>query len=215
MKSYKQFINESKLDIHSICQKYGIDADYTINEDGSIDVDGDVWLNNFNLTKLPLKFGNVSGRFDCSDNQLTTLEGSPERVGENFDCSNNKLTTLYGGPQNVGAFNCGQNQLTTLEGSPQIIDAFFHCKNNQITDFRGFPEFFEGIFYCEENPIEEIYLLFLEEDQIFVDSRCIRWINEFDVIQGNKVIMDRLEEVFHQLGMEIPEEIELPSYEII
>jgi len=27
--------------------------------------------------------------------------------------------------------------------------------------------------------------------------------------------MDRLEEVFHQLGMEIPEEIELPSYEII
>jgi Leucine-rich repeat (LRR) protein len=215
MKSYKEFISESKLDIHSICQKYGIDADYTINEDGSIDVDGNVWLNNFNLTKLPLKFGNVSGRFDCSDNQLTTLEGSPERVGENFDCSNNKLTSLYGGPQNVGAFSCGQNQLTSLEGSPQIIDAFVHCKNNQITDFRGVPEFFEGIFYCEENSIEEIYLLFLEEDQIFVDSRCIRWINEFDVIQGNKVIMDRLEEVFHQLGMEIPEEIELPSYEII
>jgi len=44
---------------------------------------------------------------------------------------------------------------------------------------------------------------------------CIKWINEFDVIQGNKVIMDRLEEVFHQLDMEIPEEIEFEYYEII
>jgi hypothetical protein len=40
-------------------------------------------------------------------------------------------------------------------------------------------------------------------------------LNEFDVIQGNKVIMDRLEEVFYQLGMDVPENINLPSYEII
>ena len=36
MKSYKEF-NESKTDIHSICEKWGI-KNYTINPDGSIDV---------------------------------------------------------------------------------------------------------------------------------------------------------------------------------
>jgi hypothetical protein len=40
-------------------------------------------------------------------------------------------------------------------------------------------------------------------------------INEYDVIQGNKVILDRLEEVFYQLGMTPPEDIKLKNYEII
>jgi hypothetical protein len=75
-------------------------------------------------------------------------------------------------------------------------------------------EFFEGYFYCEENPIEEIYTLFLQEDSIN-DSKCIQWINEFDVIRGNKVIMDRLEEVFHQLNMMMPENIKFKSYKVI
>lgn len=33
---------DSKKDIHSICKKYGI-KNYSINEDGSIDVDGNVF----------------------------------------------------------------------------------------------------------------------------------------------------------------------------
>ena len=117
------------------------------------------------------------------------------------------------------------NELKSLVGCPEIIGDNFYCRENQITDFRGVPEFFEGLFYCEGNPIEEIYRLFIKEDKHITDfsllygldglSKCIKWINEFDVIQGNKVIMDRLEEVFYQLGMDVPENIELPSYEII
>jgi hypothetical protein len=203
------------LDVSSICEKYGI-KNYTINEDRSIDVDGSVDLINFNLHKLPLKFGNVSGSFYCSNNQLTSLEGCPESVGGSFYCSNNQLTSLEGSPKTVdGDFVCIGNELTSLVESPESVGGDFLCSHNQITDFRGFPEFFEGYFYCEENSIEEIYLLFLEEDKIFVDSRCIRWINEFDVIQDNKVVLDSLEEVFHQLGMEIPENITLDNYEII
>jgi len=33
----------------------------------------------------------VTGEFDCSYNNLTTLEGSPSTVGGYFDCSNNKV----------------------------------------------------------------------------------------------------------------------------
>jgi len=185
MKSYKQFIRESKTDIDSICQNYGI-MNYTINPDGSIDVEGSVILSSELLTIIPLKFGTVTRDFDCYNIKLTSLEGSPKKVGGDFDCHN--------------------NQLTSLVGCPEVIGGNINCRFNKITDFKGVSEFFEGLFYCEENPIEEIYTLFLQEDSIN-DSKCIQWINEFDVIQGDTVIMDRLEEVFHQLGMDIPQSV--------
>lgn len=228
MKSYKEFIRESKRDIHSICSEYGIN-DYTVNPDGSIDVDGNIILSydfeRGELSKIPLKFGNIIGDFECDRNQLTTLKGSPKSVVGNFDCSGNKLTSLEYCPESVGGnFYCGYNKLISLEGLPEI-GGYLNCRHNQITDFQGVPEFFEGYFYCEGNPIEEIYRLFLQEDKHIGDfsllygldglSKCIKWINEFDVIQGNKVIMDRLEEVFCQLGMDVPENLTFKHYEII
>ena len=223
MKSYKQFIRESNID--SICQNYGI-MNYTINPDGSIDVEGSVILSSELLTIIPLKFGEVTRDFDCDRNQLTSLEGSPKKVGGYFDCHNNQLTSLVGCPEVIGGdFDCSRNELKSLVGCPEIIGDNFYCRDNQITDFRGVPEFFEGLFYCEGNPIEEIYRLFIQEDKHITDfsllygldglSKCIKWINEFDVIQGNKVIMDRLEEVFHQLGMDVPENLKFKNYEII
>jgi len=53
---------ESFTDIDSICKQYNI-KNYTINSDGSIDVDGNVSLSN--ITQLPLKFGKVTGSFNC------------------------------------------------------------------------------------------------------------------------------------------------------
>ena len=209
MKSYKQFIRESKRDIHSICDEYGI-MNYTINPDGSIDVDGNIILSydfeRGELSKIPLKFAKVIGDFECDRNQLTTLKGSPRSVVGNFDCSGNQLTSLEYCPESVGGnFDCHSNQLTSLEGLSEI-GGYINCRRNQIIDFRGVSEFFEGYFYCEENPIEEIYTLFLQENHVD-DSKCIQWINEFDVIQGDKIVLDRLEEVFHQLGMDIPQSV--------
>ena len=45
--------------IDQICIKYNI-KNYSINPDGSVDVNGDVDLSNKNLEKLPLFFGSVS-----------------------------------------------------------------------------------------------------------------------------------------------------------
>ena len=94
--NYKQFINESRQDIDSICQKYGI-KNYTINEDGSIDVDGDVDLSNRKLIELPLKFRNVNGNFYCSWNELTSLEGFPTlfRATMVIDISDNPVKEVY------------------------------------------------------------------------------------------------------------------------
>src|SRR5208283_1797550 len=74
---------------------YGV-KNYVINDDLTIDVNGNVNLTNKNLTKFPdfIKFNHVSGYFDCYHNQLTSLKGCPSSVDNYFDCRNNQLTSL-------------------------------------------------------------------------------------------------------------------------
>jgi len=160
--------------IHGICRKYDIRR-YTINDNHTIDVDGNVYMGNEDFTRIPLKFISVSGHFLCGYNQLKTLEGSPEYVGGSFGCSNNKLTSLEGGPKRVeGGFNCRDNKLTTLEGSPEYVsrgfccsfnqlttlvggpfsvDLDFDCRNNKLTTLEGAPKYVGGNIICYENPL--------------------------------------------------------------
>jgi hypothetical protein len=102
---------KKEMNIENICQEYDI-QNYTINSDGTVDVDGIVDLSRRNLSKLPLKFGRVTGSFYCGNNQLTSLEGCPNEV--------------------VGSFDCCLNQLTTLEGCPKVVGGNFNCKNNPL-----------------------------------------------------------------------------------
>ncbi len=119
--------------ISEICKEYSIE-NYTINDDGSIDVNGRVDLRRGGLTELPLKFGIVNGSFYCSVNKLTTLKGCPKYVGGYFDCSNNELTSLEFCPEEVGeSFNCMLNKLTSLEYSPIKINNDFNCNDNYLT----------------------------------------------------------------------------------
>ena len=128
----KSFNENIKSDIDSICKEYYIE-NYTICSDGSIDVNGSVYLNDRNLNKLPLKFNIVSGFFDCSHNKLTTLEGSPKKIGGSFYCGSNKLTSLEGCTKEVGGhFDCSFNQLTTLEGGPTKMGGHFNLFNNPL-----------------------------------------------------------------------------------
>ncbi len=55
--------------INYICDQYGI-SNYSINEDMSVSVDGDVFLYKMDLIEIPIKFKKVSGYFDCSCNGL-------------------------------------------------------------------------------------------------------------------------------------------------
>ena len=69
-------------------------------------------LRQMNLNKLPdiLKNVNVGGPFNCSVNNLTTLENAPKSVDESFYSSGNELTSLVGAPKYVGGiFVCNNN----------------------------------------------------------------------------------------------------------
>jgi hypothetical protein len=120
---------ENFNEIHKICQEYGI-RNYTINTDGTIDVDGGVDLSFRELTKLPLKFRNVGGHFNCAANNLTTLEGAPKLVSGYFNCSYNKLTTLVGAPQSVGGhFYCYNNPFAVIRKMFPNDKEFFNANN--------------------------------------------------------------------------------------
>ena len=74
------------------------------------------------VTLFDLSDVEVTGDFDCSNNYLTNLEGSPHTVGGKFNCNKNNLTSLKGGPRIVnGDFDCYNNNLTSLAGIPKIV----------------------------------------------------------------------------------------------
>lgn len=141
----------------AVCRKFNI-QNYSINPDGSIDVDGDVDIYSKGVTQLPFKFNKVTGDFDCRCNKLTSLDGSPKILGGSLYCSNNKLTALHGLPESIsGNFNCGYNRLTSLEGGPKTVGGHYCCSVNNISDLVGVPESIGGEFICIGNYLTSTY----------------------------------------------------------
>jgi hypothetical protein len=224
MKYLKLF--ESHSEIESICKKFNI-KNWKLNSDGGIDVDGNVHLNELKLTELPLKFGKVSGSFNCSYNNLVSLEGVPKEVGAGFYCSFNKLTSLEGSPIEVGGdFYCSFNKLTSLEGSPievggdfycatnklitlegalRDVGGDFNCSENQLTSLEGGPRGVAGNFYCRMNPIWEVYRLF-PDWKSYLDSQ------DYDYLRGTTIIKWKFQEALDELGIELPESIKGYKY---
>lgn len=84
---------------------------YNFTDDGIIvDYDDDVVFKDDmdSLTNGIFQWGYVSGFFNCSHNNLKSLEGAPEKVGGSFACNYCKsLESLEGAPKEVGGwFNC-------------------------------------------------------------------------------------------------------------
>ena len=108
VKSYKIFesIDDQFLKTYEEVVRWLGDYDigkYTINKDLTVDVDGDVDLDDFNLKYLPVQFGKVNGYFFCDKNNLNSLKGCPIEIKEEFACSVNEIYNLDGFPKNIGS----------------------------------------------------------------------------------------------------------------
>lgn len=143
--------------ITEICKNYKI-KNYNVNDDGTIDVDGNVNLYNTQnpLTELPLAFNKVSGNFVCDNHHLSSLSGSPKEVGGDFRVNYNQLTSLDGGPELVyGFYNCIGNKLTSLEHCPIYFGKY------KLLDFRGNQVTAQSIIALESSkfyPVIESYI---------------------------------------------------------
>jgi len=188
LKKFESFKNEES--IKDLCSKYEI-GNYQIRDDGSIDVEGGVWLQGKisynrlrrensgvlgNLKKLPLIFNKVSGGFDCNENKLTTLKGCPKEA-DRFDCSRNPITSFKHSPEKVKSFSADYTFITSLEGLENIhIDDFLSVNNcYSLYTLKGFPKKVSR-FFISGTPINSIYYKFIED----IDN--IHNFNSFDVI---------------------------------
>ena len=86
--AYVKIDTSSKEGVKQFLNLIGI-KEYTINEDLSVDVEGNVDISGKGLGTIPVKFGRVGGYFTCHSNRLTSLQGSPQEVGGSFYCSSN------------------------------------------------------------------------------------------------------------------------------
>ncbi|MCK9477055.1 MAG: hypothetical protein M0R46_14105 [Candidatus Muirbacterium halophilum] len=181
LKNFNENINSSE--IKAICKKYNI-KNYTINDDGSIDVDGEVDLYNKKLKALPLKFRKVSGNFDCGYNKLTSLKGSPQSIG--------------------GYFSCCDNQLTSLVGAPKRVGGIFWCNSNNLKNIDYLPKYYKELS-ISHNPITKII-------KLITTSNVYGWITnredkdlimdfiDREIIQQDKLLVNRLVEFLDDIG---------------
>jgi len=185
MKYIKLFENyQSESEVAEICKKFDIKNWSLV--DGLVNVDGGVDLSMMGLTELPLKFGRVTGSFDCAYNKLTSLEGCPRSVGGNFDCEENKLTSLVGCPRSVGGT--------------------FYCRDNKIREFTGI-KYIGGLLFCSRNPIKNIWHIIsptLEWDEDQMDL-----FEDLSVIQddGEAVAIERLNFFLEEIGRPTVEKV--------
>jgi hypothetical protein len=86
---------------------------YIINNDLTIDVDGQVNLLGRRLTKIPsfIQFNKVRSYFSIARNQLISLRGCPYYVGNNFYCDFNELKSLKYMPKYIGNYLFCNNNL--------------------------------------------------------------------------------------------------------
>jgi len=129
---------------------------YTINDDLTVDVDGDVDLSGKTPYRLPVKFKVVTGDFDISDNDLVTLDGSPICC-LNFKAYRNQITDLIGGPHYVlGNYNVSENRLSSLKGMAFEIDGLLVLKNNRLECLDLLPLGLGDGIMATDNPLREI-----------------------------------------------------------
>lgn len=148
-----------KKDIELWLKKMGIN-NYNINDDLTVDVDGNVDLSGREIDSIPAQFGKVYGDFNVDKNKLTSLKGCPEIVMGSFCCSLNDLTSLDYCPKRIGEnFSCYRNQLTSLSGMPKKINCNFICSQNPIITFDGIAENIGGDLGMDNLEINEEELL--------------------------------------------------------
>jgi hypothetical protein len=144
------FLNESTKGTWSINRKTGL-----------VDIDGNFRYHGEEGKELKdfkgVRFGVVTGDFDCCHNNLTSLVGAPQKVGGDFHCGGGHLTSLVGAPRKVGGyFHCHRNNLTSLVGAPQVVKGDFHCESNNLTSLEGAPQEVGGAFNCSRNKLTSL-----------------------------------------------------------
>ena len=110
----------------SFCKEIIIFHKFKVNDKGEVSTIGSISF--YQHPKFDSFMGvqfadlNHDNDFILTHNELTSLKGSPKKVGGNFYVEGCKLKDLEGAPEYVGGdFSCKGNPLTSLKGMPKVI----------------------------------------------------------------------------------------------
>lgn len=56
----------------------------------------------------------------------------PKIVEDTFNCGSNELESLEGGPNIVGDYYCNNNKLISLNGISEVVNGLFNASNNKL-----------------------------------------------------------------------------------
>jgi len=126
--------------------------DLYLDQDNTWSSRGDLIIQKYEFTKLPLQFGHIQGSFNCNFNQLTSLEGAPKVVDGHFSANNNQLTNLEHLPQKIGgSILLEENELTCIQGLPETVNNTLSLFSNKLTSLEGCSKTVLSSFSCSRN----------------------------------------------------------------
>lgn len=152
---------------------------WTLNSNGEIDVDGDVYMENMNLTEIPVKFGIVCGNFICTNNKLTTLKNYPHTMGVTsfFHIYGNNLTEYFKSIKESD-FTWWEklDWLWILEEYPFLINIAKRYLSGDILDTILFRISQTKEFYVDNNIVVNNNVKLTKEQIKFLNYVCVgRW----------------------------------------
>lgn len=121
----------------------------------------------------------IDGDFTCRLTHLTTLENCPIEVLGLFDCSHNELKTLEFSPTHTGTFIASNNLLTDLKINTEVINGNLYLEDNpNLTNLSGYLQQVNGDIYLNNCPnlSDNEIRTFLEN--CIVSGKIYRTINE-------------------------------------
>lgn len=115
----------------------------------------EIRISGLQLTELPDLSSVEVGLFDCSDNNLKSLIGSPKVVHGDFRCNGNQLMSFENTTYQIGNLYCHNNPAPSLEGIPQDIGNII-CGSKEFNSLRGAPSRIEGTLRCAYSSIADL-----------------------------------------------------------
>ena len=129
----------------------------------------------YTLTSQTITIRGDVTSFDCSDNQLTSLDVSKNTSLTDLDCFNNQLMSLDVSKNTaLTTLYCFDNQLTSLNVSRNRALTTLSCGGNQLTSLDVSKNTaLEGL-YCSENQLTSLNISGCARlEDLFCFSNCI------------------------------------------
>ena len=155
-----------------------------------VNVDGYLSLKLDGLDEIPIKFGEVKGSMFI-DGDILTLKNAPEKVSTLNIRGCRKLKSLEGGPTYVKNWYHIPDNIESLEGLARPVNTNIGFTGNSYK--LSFPKY-------GGNKLTDVLQMFIYRnqdnefeitDEVYED---IELFNDYDPLQGDKLILDRMNE---------------------